>query len=95
MPKGKSTVGAKIVYKNSKDGLNLDGIYRLLIINPTTFALNVNDQNFGTIPVAANSTVPIDGHPDYPFDVSITFVFNELAPGTDNITVIYIRIIEE
>lgn len=91
---GQSTAGSKTIYKQSKDGLNVDGLYRMLVINPTTSTVNINDMTFGSIPVPANSSVQIiDAHPDYPMNVAITIVFAEGVPNSDNITIIYIRVV--
>lgn len=92
MGQGRSTTGSKTIYKQSKDGLDLNGIYKLSINNPGALTVTITDVYFGTIQVEPKTTIPIDAHPDYPFDVSITITFNELAPNTDKIIVIYTRV---
>lgn len=92
MAQGRSTVGTKTIFKNSKDGLNVTGIYKLSVTNQGLLTVAINDTAFGEIKIDPGITILIDGHPDYPFDVSITVEFNELGPATDKITIIYTRV---
>lgn len=92
MATGRSTVGSKLIFKNSKDGVTLKGIYRISITNNSLLTVNINDTEIGTIPISPGSSPTIiEAHPDYPFDVQMTIQFNELAPATDNILIIYTR----
>lgn len=92
MGQGRSTVGSKTVFKNSRDGLNVTGIYKLLVTNQGLLTVTISDTIFGDIQIAPGVVFPIDAHPYYPFDVSITIKFNELAPSTDYVVLTYTRV---
>ena len=86
----RSIPGQKRIAQNSNGGLDLKDVYYLELFNNSDSEVNARDKDIGDIALLPGTPFLLNGHPDYPFDVSFKFSF--LGEGETNfITATYLR----